>query len=215
DKAMWLKEELKKYKFDRVEEINATDPKAKNGVRPNIVAIYRGLNADKTVWIMSHLDIVPPGEMSMWKSDPYELVVDGDKLIGRGVEDNQQAIVASLIVAKVLMDNNIRPDYNLGLLFCADEETGSGFGADWVVEKRKDLFGPKDMFFVPDSGVEDGSMIEIAEKSILWLKVKTVGKQCHASRPQIGINAFKAASELVCKVEKLYKIFKHKDKLYE
>lgn len=215
DKAMWLKEELKKYKFDRVEEINASDPKAKNGVRPNIVAVYNGLNSDKTVWIMSHLDIVPPGELSMWKSNPYELVVEGDKLIGRGVEDNQQAIVASLIVAKVLMDNNIRPDYNLGLLFCADEETGSGFGADWVVEKRKDLFGPKDMFFVPDSGVEDGSMIEIAEKSILWLKVKTVGKQCHASRPQIGINAFKAASELVCKVEKLYKIFKHKDRLYE
>jgi succinyl-diaminopimelate desuccinylase len=143
---MWLKEELKKYKFDRVEEINASDPKAKNGVRPNIVAVYNGLNSDKTVWIMSHLDIVPPGEMSMWKSDPYELVVDGDKLIGRGVEDNQQAIVASLIVAKVLMDNNIRPDYNLGLLFCADEETGSGFGRIGLWKKEKICSGRRICF---------------------------------------------------------------------
>ncbi len=113
------------------------------------------------------------------------------------------------------MNNGIRFDFNIGLLFCADEETGSGFGADYVVENRRDLFSKNDMFFVPDSGCEDGSMIEIAEKSILWIKVQTTGKQCHASRPHLGINAFKAASELVCKTEKLYKIFKHKDKLYE
>jgi len=214
DKAMWLKEELKKFKFDSIEQIDAKDPKAKNGVRPNIVAIYKGNKADRTLWIMSHIDVVPPGEIGLWKSNPYELVVEGDKLIGRGVEDNQQAIVSSLLVAKTIMDNNFRFDFNLGLLFCADEETGSGYGADYVVENRRALFSENDMFFVPDSGVEDGSMIEVAEKSILWMKVKTVGKQCHASRPELGINSFKAASELVTKIDKLYKIFKYKDKLY-
>lgn len=215
DKAKWLEEELKKMKFDRIEWINAKDEKAKNGIRPNIVAVYNGKNTDKTVWFMSHLDVVPPGEMSLWKSDPWELVVDGEKLIGRGTEDNQQAIVSSLMVVRALMENNVRLNFNIGLLFCADEETGSGFGADYVVNTRGDLFGKQDMFFVPDSGVEDGSAIEIAEKSILWLKVKTYGKQCHASRPKLGINAFRAASDLVVRLNKLYKIFKLKNKLYE
>lgn len=215
DKAMFIVEELKKYKFDKIEIINAQDKEAKNGVRPNIAAFYYGNNKSKTVWFMSHIDVVPPGELSLWESDPYKLVVDGDKLIGRGVEDNQQAIVSSILVAKTLMENNIRLNFNIGLLFCADEETGSGFGADYIVKKRKDLFTKNDMFFVPDSGVEDGSKIEIAEKSILWMKVKTIGKQCHASRPQLGINAFKAASELVCMIEDLYKIFNKKDKLYQ
>lgn len=215
DKAMFILEELKKYKFDKIETINAPDKEAKNGVRPNIVAFYYGKDKTKTVWFMSHIDIVPPGELSLWKTDPYKLVVEGDKLIGRGVEDNQQAIVSSILVTKALMENNIRLNFNIGLLFCADEETGSVFGADYVVKKRKDLFNKNDMFFVPDSGVEDGSKIEIAEKSILWLKVKTIGKQCHASRPQLGINAFKAASELVCMIEELYKTFNKKDKLYQ
>lgn len=215
DKAMFIVEELKKYKFDKIEIINAPDKEAKNGVRPNIAAFYYGNDKSKTVWFMSHTDVVPPGELSLWKSDPYKLVVDGDKLIGRGVEDNQQAIVSSILVAKTLMENNIRLNFNIGLLFCADEETGSGFGADYIVNKRKDLFTKNDMFFVPDSGVEDGSKIEIAEKSILWMKVKTVGKQCHASRPQLGINAFKAASEFVCMIEELYKVFNKKDKLYQ
>lgn len=215
DKAVWISEELKKYKFDKIEWINAPDEKAKNKIRPNIVAIYNGKNTRKTVWFMSHIDIVPPGDLSLWKSNPYELVVEGDKLIGRGVEDNQQAIVDSLLVIKYLMEKNIRLDFNIGLLFCADEESGSGFGADYVVENRKDMFSKDDMFFVPDSGVEDGSMIEVAEKSILWVKVKTIGKQCHASRPSLGVNAFKAASDLVTRVEKLYRVFNVKDKLYQ
>jgi len=71
------------------------------------------------------------------------------------------------------------------------------------------------MFFVPDSGCEDGSLIEVAEKSILWMKVITHGKQCHASRPSLGINAFKAASDLVTRYQKLYKKFPKKDRLYE
>ncbi|MCX7641135.1 MAG: M20 family metallo-hydrolase [Elusimicrobiales bacterium] len=215
EKAMFIVEELKKYKFDKIEVINAKDEKAKNSVRPNIVAIYNGINTSKTVWFMSHMDVVPPGELSLWNSDPYKLVVDGDKLIGRGVEDNQQAIVSSILVVKTLIENNIRLNFNIGLLFCADEETGSGFGADYIVKHRKDLFGEHDMFFVPDSGVEDGSKIEIAEKSILWMKVKTVGKQCHASRPQLGINSFKAASHFVCMLDELYKKFNKKDKLYQ
>lgn len=217
EKSEFIMNEIKsKYRFDRIERIDAPDKRAKGGIRPNIAAFYNGNGKDqKTVWFMSHTDVVPPGELSLWKSDPYKLVVDGDKLIGRGVEDNQQAIVSSLVVMKKLMENNIRFNFNVALLFCADEETGSGFGVDYVIKKRKDIFSDKDMFFVPDSGVEDGSKIEIAEKSILWLKVKTLGKQCHASRPQLGINAFKAASNFVARIEELYKFFNKKNKLYQ
>jgi len=216
EKAMFIKNELEKFKLDKIEVINAPDPKAKNGVRPNIVAIHKA-NKDtkKTIWFMSHIDIVPPGEISLWESDPYNIVVEGDKIIGRGVEDNQQAIVSSFLILKALKENNLRFNFNIGFLFCADEETGSGYGADYLVEKRKDLFSKQDMFFVPDSGTEDGSAIEIAEKSIMWIKIKTTGKQCHASRPQLGINAFKAASEFVVELSKLYKIFNKKNKLFE
>ena len=215
DKAVYLEKELKKLKFDSIEWINAPQKEAKNGVRPNLIARYKGTNSGKTLWLMSHLDIVPPGEMKLWKSDPYKLKIEGRNLIGRGVEDNQQATVSSLLVVKAMMELNFRPEFDIALLFCADEETGSGFGADYIVEKRPDIFGKDDMFFVPDSGTEDGSAIEVAEKSILWLKVTTHGKQCHASRPSLGVNAFRAASDLVVKFDSLYNKFPHKDELYD
>ncbi len=215
DKAIYLEKELKKLKFDSIEWINAPQKEAKNGVRPNLIARYNGKSPAKTIWFMAHMDIVPPGEAKLWKSDPYKMEVQGRKLVGRGVEDNQQAIASSIMVVKAMMELNYRPEYDIALLLCADEETGSGFGADYISENKPELFGKDDVFFVPDSGTEDGSMIEVAEKSIMWMKIITHGKQCHASRPSLGINAFKAASELVMKFGSLYEKFPHKDALYE
>ena len=215
DKAKWLEGELKKLKFDSIEWINAPQPEAKNGIRPNVIARYKGKSSAKTIWFMAHLDVVPPGEAKLWNSDPYKMEVKDGKLIGRGVEDNQQAIASSIMVVKAMMELDYRPEYDIALLFCADEETGSGFGADYISDNKPEIFGKEDMFFVPDSGCEDGSLIEVAEKSILWMKVITHGKQCHASRPSLGVNAFKAASELVTKYQKLYKKFPKKDRLYE
>jgi succinyl-diaminopimelate desuccinylase len=58
-------------------------------------------------------------------------------------------------------------------------------------------------------------MIEVAEKSILWLKFKTLGKQAHGSTPEKGINSFKAASFLVTELDALYQIFPKKDPLFD
>ncbi len=215
DKAVYLEKELKKLKFDSIEWFNAPQKEAKNGIRPNIVARYKGKNPGRTLWLMSHMDIVPPGDIKLWQSDPYKLKIEGRRLIGRGVEDNQQASVSSILTVKAMMDLNFRPEFDIALLFCADEETGSGFGADYLTEHHKEIFGKEDMFFVPDSGTQDGSAIEVAEKSILWLKVTTLGRQCHASRPDQGINAFRAASELVVKYNSLHQKFPHKDELYD
>jgi len=57
-------------------------------------------------------------------------------------------------------------------------------------------------------------MIEVAEKSILWLKVRTLGKQAHGSTPEKGINSFKAASFLITELQQLYKTFGKKEQLF-
>ena len=214
DKAQWLDAELRKLKFDEIQWYNAPDPQAKLNIRPNIVARWKGQSSRKTLWIMSHTDVVPPGERKLWKTDPYTLHVEDGKLYGRGVEDNQQALVASLLVAKAMMDCGYRPPVDLALLFAADEETGSELGAIWLAENHPEIFGKEDVFLVPDGGESDGSMVEVAEKSLWWLKITTRGKQCHASTPEQGRNSFKAACDLAIRMQSLYKKFNKKDKLY-
>lgn len=214
DKTEYLKGHLKDLGFATVREMRAPDPAVPCGYRPNLAAVIPGVDKSKTLWVISHTDIVPPGDLALWDSDPYTLKVDGDIIIGRGVEDNHQGIVCSLLVAKALFDLGQTPPMNYGVLLVADEETGSKYGLDFVVKHHAELFGPHDLFLVPDFGEPTSEMIEIAEKSMLWLKVVVEGKQCHASTPEAGINSLLAASALIVRIPELHRIFDRRDPLF-
>ena len=213
-KAEALIEYLKKEGFPEPKNYPAPDDRVSSKKRPNLVYRIKGQNSSRTVWIMSHLDVVPAGELTLWNSDPFELKVDGDRLIGRGVEDNHQGLVSSYLTAKALIDTGVKPKYDVCLLFVADEEVGSAYGIEYVLNNH-DLFGKDDLILVPDSGEPTGASIEVAEKSIVWIKVETKGQQCHGSRPDQGKNAFRAASNLVVKLDDLYKEFDLKNELFE
>jgi succinyl-diaminopimelate desuccinylase len=215
DKAVWLEAELRRLGLADLGRCDAPDPAAKGGVRPNLIARLPGADRSRTLWLMSHLDIVPPGDLTAWRSEPYTLVVEDGRLIGRGVEDNHQAIVASILVARAFLELGWTPPVDLALLFCADEETGSAYGARFLARERADLFGPQDSFVVPDAGNAEGTLLEIAEKSIWWLKVRTTGKQCHAASPERGVNAFRAASDLVVRLGSLRQTFAQRDPLFD
>jgi len=215
EKAAYLLSVLKRMKFDEVLVINIPDPKAPTGVRPNLMAKYYGQNKEKTLWVMAHMDVVPAGDLSLWDTDPFKAVVKGDKIYGRGSEDNQQGLVSGLLAVKAMMEAGVRPPCNYALLFNADEEMGSEFGLLAILKKHRHLFGEQDVFLVPDGGNEDGTMVEVAEKNMLWTKFTVTGKPTHASTPKSGINANRAASYLIVALdEKLHKKFHKKDKLF-
>ncbi len=214
EKADFLHKYLRDCGFEEIIEINAPDQRVECGYRPNLAAWIHGRDTGRTLWIISHLDIVPPGDQSLWKSDPYSLEVDADTLMGRGVEDNHQSIVSSILAARAFMEQGIKPDINLGLIFVADEETGNDFGLPYVLDNRKDLFKKEDLFLVPDFGTSDSTMMEVAEKSMLWLKISVKGRQCHASTPEKGINSLTASAAFILKLEKLHEIFPDKNELF-
>ncbi|KUJ96342.1 MAG: Acetylornithine deacetylase or succinyl-diaminopimelate desuccinylase [Desulfonauticus sp. 38_4375] len=211
EKAYFLVDYLNKLGFNP-QIYWATDTRVASGKRPNVVARYAG-KSSKTLWILSHLDVVPPGDLSLWKSNPYEIVVDGDYIYGRGVEDNHQGIVSSLLVLKRLKELDITPDYSLGLLFVADEETGSKYGLQYLL--NQDIFQSDDLFLVPDHGTPEGDSIEIAEKSMFWLKIIVEGKQCHASVPDKGVNSLVASADFILRLEELKNIFPLKNPLFD
>ncbi|HLD35978.1 MAG TPA: M20 family metallo-hydrolase [Planctomycetota bacterium] len=213
-KAEYLKKALKQLGFSHIEEYRAPDKSAPCGYRPNLITRIKGRNHSKTIWLISHIDIVPPGARNLWNTDPYKTVVKDGKIFGRGTEDNQQAIVTSIFAAKAMKDLNLTPEYDVALGFLADEETGSHFGIRWLLDHKK-LFRKQDIIIVPDGGREDSLEIIIAEKAILWLKFTVKGKQCHASRPDQGINAHRAGAELIGRLDNLlHNRFNVKNRLF-
>jgi succinyl-diaminopimelate desuccinylase len=124
-KADFLVEWLKANGFVDIALVKAPDLDAPAGYRPNILAYYRGKSQARTIWVMTHMDVVPPGEMSLWRGDPYKAWVEKGRVHGRGVEDNQQDMVASLFAVKALQAEGIVPTSDIGIALVADEETGS------------------------------------------------------------------------------------------
>ncbi len=214
DRAMYIKEFLEKRGFT-VEQIDAPDERAKNGKRPNLIVTLPGKDHSLALWLMAHMDVVPEGERRLWETNPWEAVVKDGKIYGRGTEDNQQGLTSAVFTLIAFKETGVQPELDIKVLLAADEETGSGYGLDYVLKTHPELFRKEDIIIVPDAGEPDSSMIEIAEKSILWLKFKTTGKQCHASTPDAGINAFKAGSHLVVALEKLYDIFNKRDEVFQ
>lgn len=197
--------------FDYVERFDAKDDRARDGIRPNIVAKVKGV-VNRTIWIVSHLDVVPAGDERLWRTPPFKAVVENGRIYGRGSEDNGQSIVSSLFAGIAVLNAETKPKYNLGLAFVSDEESGSEYGLKHLL--KQEIFSKEDFFIVPDVGSPKGELIEIAEKSILWLKFEVFGVQSHASMPIK--NASRRAMKFILDLdEKLHSKFNARDELFD
>jgi len=185
----------------KVTRYDFPDNRVKQGVRVNLTTMIEGANQSRTLWFAAHLDTVPEGSRDFWNTDPYDPVVKDGKIFGRGSEDNGQAVVSTLFAFKALKTLKIKPTINVGFAYVSDEETGSKYGVIPIIEK--DVFKPQDMAIVPDTGSKDGRDIEVAEKSILWLKIITRGKQVHGALPYKGLNAHRIGMKFALEIDQL------------
>ncbi|MCL2832811.1 MAG: M20 family metallo-hydrolase [Treponema sp.] len=220
DKCVFLESWLVKQGITGLQRFDAPDDRAKGKVRPNLIATVKGTESGGCLWIMSHMDVVPPGEISLWKNDPWKAVAgekNGKKcLIGRGVEDNQQGLVSSVLAVLALAGEGLKPKRTVKLLFVSDEENGSAYGIGWLMKAHPELFNADDIALVPDAGDEYGSSIEVAEKNIAWARFVTHGRQAHGSRPDQGVNAHLAGADLAVRLHYgLTKKFGDHDPLFD
>ncbi len=208
-RADFLEGLLKKMGFE-VKRFEYIDDFGKK--RSNLIVEYG--NAPQKIWILSHIDTVSPGDLSLWKHDPFKAFVKDGKIYGRGTNDNGQGVISSMFALKALKESGVIPKFTFGLALVADEEVGSDYGVKRLLNEG--VFNKKDLAIVPDWGAPKGDKIEIAEKGILWLKFKVLGKQVHASTPEQGLNAYRVSVKLLNLLDaELHKRFNKTDLLFE
>ncbi len=181
--------------------------------RSNVIA--QTGKAARAINIIAHIDTVAAGDLKAWKTDPFKATVIGDKIFGRGSEDDGHGIISGLLCLKeASLNSPAKRKYSLRLVLAADEEVGSEYGVVKLLNER--IFKKSDMFIVPDWGTPNGAQIEVAEKGILWIKITIHGQQTHGSTPNLGINASLLSSKLQLKLHKeLNAFYKSKDKTFD
>ena len=178
--------------YDEVRRIDVDDADYPGIKRPSILAVKKGKRKG-TVWIVAHTDTVLPGDLTLWKHPPFDPHLEDGKIYGLGAEDNGQAVIAAIYASKFFdMELNGR---SMGIALVADEETTSEMGIGWLV--KQGFFSKDDIILVPDWGSPGSSMVDIAEKHLLWVKVSVKGKQTHGSTPGLGLNAYRVGAKFM------------------
>ncbi len=213
ERGRFLVDLAKSLGLKDIEVLESSDPSVLKGKRPNIIVRMKGTTS-KNMWVVTHMDTVPEGDLSAWKYPPYDpKIVDG-RIYGRGSEDNGQELMASLFGLATLVKKGVTPECNIGLVFVSDEEHGNVHGIDFLIPKR--VFKKGDLVVVPDHGEPNGDAISVVEKGIAWLNVEVIGKQTHGSTPNEGINAFEVAARyMVAAVDSLRERFPVNNPLFD
>ena len=145
--------------------------------------------AGKALVLLHHMDVVP-ADRSQWKQDPFTATIEGDQLWGRGAMDMKGMGVAELLAFLRLKRDNVPLNRDVILLAEPDEEVGGAMGARWMIANHYAELDPE---FVIDEGgfgsrdvFAPGKLvygIAVAEKKIVWLRVRAEGVAGHGSQP--------------------------------
>lgn len=162
----------------------------KDGRRLNVIGeIGRG---KKSICLTGHTDVVPAGPLEAWTiTHPFKPLVKGGKLYGRGASDDKGPLVALYGALKAFLAIHPKFDGRIYYVASADEEEGSEYGWLHLLENGLRF----DAGLVADGGKMNECIY--GEKGICQIAVESKGKQAHASRPHLGVNAVVALARLI------------------
>jgi succinyl-diaminopimelate desuccinylase len=142
------------------------------------------------VCLAGHTDVVPPGPLSEWHSDPFVPTVRDGRLYGRGAADMKSSIAAFVLAAEAFVAERPRHSGSLALLVTSDEEGPSIDGTARIVERLKSGGETLDYCIVgePTSVAELGDMIKNGRRGSLSGRLTVRGVQAHIAYPHLGRN---------------------------
>ncbi|MBN1239006.1 MAG: succinyl-diaminopimelate desuccinylase [Gammaproteobacteria bacterium] len=151
-----------------------------------------------------HTDVVPPGAEEEWSERPFDAVVDGDRLIGRGASDMKGSLAAMVTAAARFARTYPDQAGTLALLITSDEEGAADDGTLKVMERlaaRGELF---DWCVVgePSSSERLGDTVRIGRRGSLSGIMTIRGVQGHVAYPLAAENPMHAFARFVAEISR-------------
>jgi succinyl-diaminopimelate desuccinylase len=146
-----------------------------------------------------HTDVVPAGPREQWRVDPFEAVVDGGTLIGRGAADMKGSLAAMINASRAFVARYPELRGSLGLLITSDEEGAADDGTLKVMETLASR-GETFQYCVvgePSSAAKLGDTVRIGRRGSLSGIMTIRGVQGHVAYPLAADNPIHALAKFV------------------
>lgn len=134
--------------------------------------------------LQGHVDVVPPGDRDLWRDDPFNPVIRGGRIHGRGACDMKAGVVANFAAARAIHDAGLALERTYALHLVAAEEDG-GLGA--FATMRRGHTAEACIITEPTSGT-----IVTATAGALTFEIAVAGAATHGSTRYAGHSALDA-----------------------
>src|SRR5579859_561341 len=155
--------------------------------RGNLIARL-GPTGGQRVLFMSHTDVVPVEDETLWEHPPFSGTIDRGRVYGRGADDDKADVAAHCMALVLLQRAGARLGGELVCLAAADEGSRGKWGAGWVAEHFAELVRA-------DVAINEGGgspihspqgllyPVCLGEKGRLEARITRQGRSGHASMP--------------------------------
>ena len=160
------------------------------GGKTNLIARLPGRDRSKRpLLLLNHMDVVPV-DATRWQGSPFSADIRDGAMWGRGALDMKSTGIIQLTALLLLKQLGITPARDIVFVATCDEEAGGVFGAAWMIQKHWDEMNPE--YVLDEGGVgsrdvySEGKLtfgISVADKQVLWLKLRATGTSGHGSQP--------------------------------
>jgi len=143
-----------------------------------------------------HTDVVPPGPLADWHSDPFEPVIRDGCLYGRGAADMKSSIAAMVTACERFLQAHADHRGSIAFLLTSDEEGPSVDGTVKVIEALTARGEAIDWCLVGEPSSRDvtGDVIKNGRRGSLNGVLRVRGQQGHVAYPQLADNPIHRAA---------------------
>ncbi|MDN5248333.1 MAG: succinyl-diaminopimelate desuccinylase [Wolbachia endosymbiont of Tyrophagus putrescentiae] len=158
-----------------------------DGVK-NLYAKY--VNGVPNLCFAGHVDVVSPGQLKDWHSDPFQPEIRSNMLYGRGAADMKSGVAAFVAAMVNLIAEKFQFNGSISALITSAEESMEEYGTkavlEWIKSKKKQI----DYCVVaePTSSEKLGDIIKIGRRGSATFKLVCYGKQGHVAYPELADN---------------------------
>jgi len=188
----YVKNELSSHKFT-CENLDLKDVKN--------IWLRKG-TSEPLIVFAGHTDVVPPGNIDQWETDPFIPEVKNNVLYGRGASDMKSSIAAMVSATQRFIKDNPEHNGSIGFLLTSDEEGPAKYGTKEVIEKFKKENINIDYCIVgePTSDKVFGDTIKNGRRGSITGHLKIIGVQGHIAYPELAKNPIHYAGTLISKM---------------
>jgi acetylornithine deacetylase/succinyl-diaminopimelate desuccinylase-like protein len=154
---------------------------AKEAHRPNLIVRIDGAKPGRHLGLCGHLDTKPVGEAApLWRTDPFTPTIEGDRMYGLGTTDMKGACAAMVFAGVAFAQQAEELAGSLSLIFTADEEYGSLYGAHYLANEHT-IEADAIILGEPSGVVADWDGLRIVSRGVSGFRVTFTGTQTHSS----------------------------------